>query len=185
MTALVLTLILAEFAVAAFFIAVCWRQAGQIQTLAEARHAKPRAREVAASARPAPYGSQASVDEAARRLQDAEGLLAAPVQVPAGRHALAAPRRSPSRADLPVQPVPTEDNPPWDIDTVQQDAVDEVDEVSQMRGDYLRSFVAEHGDPTPDMLREAMEGLRELPVYGQAPQLDVLEAERLAEVTQP
>lgn len=78
---------------------------------------------------------------------------------------------------LPVERKQTEDHAPW---TGSQPALTD-EAVDHMRGDYLRSYLAEQGEVTPETLRDAMDGLRDLPAYGEKSVADVLEAERLAD----
>lgn len=164
MTALVLALLLAEFAIAAVFAVLSWRLSGEVERL-KSRHGKraaddtPPARPARADTVPVPV---------------VRTSLIAPVPVPAGRHAQALPRRSASRADLPVHPVETPDTAPWDTVTAQQAAVTCEDE--EMRREYIASRLREAGTLTPEVMREAMRQ----PAYGEKPVATVLESERLA-----
>lgn len=99
--------------------------------------------------------------------------------VAGGRHALGAPRLSPSRADLPAHPVPTADSPPWDIPTATIPAVAGDSETDRER--YIAAYLREHGT-TPETMREAMERAH---ACGEDPVATVLEAERLAKVMTP
>lgn len=187
-------LLAAMAVVTGFLIWQCWRQDAEIARL-RSRHAKPRADAAAASVRPAPADTEpvpvvrTSLLSAPARHADAMHRISEPFmpELPVGRHAEAFPRYSNSRADLPVVPVETGDAPPWDISTAQQDAVP--GDVQAMRREYIAARFRERDRAalriTTGFMRKTVAQSRELPVYGEAPQLDVAEAERLNQVMMP
>ena len=77
---------------------------------------------------------------------------------------------------------PTADAPPWETSTGVQAVVDPNEAV---REEYIAGYLRDAAEITPGLMRDAMDDLRNLPVYNEAPQLEVAEAERLSRVMQP
>lgn len=177
MTALLFSLLVVCLACLVVSLSVNWWQSGEIDRLAEARHAKLRARAVEGGARP---GGTAAASPAAAPGRPRTALI--DHRSPAARHADAMfaasepylpeapelpqapwrPRQSMSRADLPPVRAQAPGAAPWDTETRAMPAADD-EAVEFMRAQYVRSQLDERPGADPADLARVLAGLKRVP----------------------